>query len=634
MSRPDGTGMHFLWPYCFQFGLVTGRDILPRTREVRLRVASVSHPPARIFHRNAGLRVPGRAAGEISGLVRTSHTLIDLSNRCLQKVQICGQARMHMRPRECALSGLGVIAWLIVCLPTLAVSPGGDTADRFYDPETVQTIHLEITADNLDRMHRGLPQRVFVPGTFRWNDHVLYPVGIRYKGNSSSAPESPYKRSFLVSFTEFKKGQRFLGLRHVALDNGIQFGSLFSECLITEVLRAVGVKASRCNYARVYLNGKPEGVFVNVERVDKSFLEQHFGASDGVLLKVDEGGPGADLRYVGSDPSLYRRAFEVHVGSELEAFEALIEFIREIDRPGCTAADLSRCMDIDAFIKTTAVMLFAGAFDQYTGWGPHNYYLYRNPRDKRWTYIPWDLDVGFADNAFGHVPVLEGWHAAWPAPVPERPLMERLVSDQTLLDQYRKQSRAILETWFRHEVLIPKLRARYTQIRPALEKDPYPPRRVTVPSDTGYADILASMEDFIRRRYFLAKEQLDSPGSRPPPGHMGPGPEQQGPKPGPPSADAPNELSAVKVTPTAVELQWTDRAEGEAAHIVQRCVGPECGDFVNLIGQPGPNVTNAIDRNVQPGMTYRYRVYAVLPTPHGPRGTGVSNVITVSVPAE
>ena len=51
-------------------------------------------------------------------------------------------------------------------------------------------------------------------------------------------------------------------MRHVALDNGIQFGGLFSERLITDALRGVGVKASRCNYARVYLNGKPAGVYV------------------------------------------------------------------------------------------------------------------------------------------------------------------------------------------------------------------------------------------------------------------------------------------------------------------------------------------------------------------------------------
>ena len=38
------------------------------------------------------------------------------------------------------------------------------------------------------------------------------------------------------------RDQRFLGLRHVALDNGIQFGSLFSEPLIPGMLRELGVK--------------------------------------------------------------------------------------------------------------------------------------------------------------------------------------------------------------------------------------------------------------------------------------------------------------------------------------------------------------------------------------------------------
>ena len=139
-----------------------------------------------------------------------------------------------------------------------------EATSLFYDPEVVQTIRLEIQPEDLDRLQRALPERIYVPGTFRWNDVALYPVGVRYKGNSSSHPDSPHKRSFLIEFAEFKTGQRFLGLRHVALDNGIQFGGLFSERLITDVLRELGVKASRCNYARVFLNGKPAGVYVNV----------------------------------------------------------------------------------------------------------------------------------------------------------------------------------------------------------------------------------------------------------------------------------------------------------------------------------------------------------------------------------
>lgn len=523
---------------------------------------------------------------------------------------------------------LALLCWAA----TVVVAAPQEVTSLFYDPEVVQTIHLEIKPEDLDRLHRALPQRIHVPATFRWDDVALYPVGVRYKGNSSSSPDSPHKRSFLIAFSEYKRGQRFLGLRHVALDNGIQFGGLFSERLITDVLRELGVKASRCNYARVYLNGKPAGVYVNVERIDKSFLERHFGLASGPLFKVDEGGPGADLRYLGSDPALYRKAFELHSGNEVEAFAALIEFIGAIDPPAGSQRELSQILDVEAFVKTTAVMLLTGAFDQYTGWGPHNYYLYQNPADQRWTYIPWDLDVGFADRAFGRVPVLEGWHAAWPAPVPGRPLMERLISDPALLQRYREQARVILEKWFRPEVLIPKLRALYGKIRPALAEDPYPPRRVTMPSDSGMEDVLASMEKFIHDRYALARAQLDAPGDRPAPRAMPSGPDHEGPRPGPASTDAPTDLRAVKASGAGVELRWADHAEGEMAFVVQRCAGAECVDFVNAIGQAGQNLTTAIDRNVQLGATYRYRVYAVLPTPQGPRGTGVSNVVTVTVP--
>jgi len=530
------------------------------------------------------------------------------------------------------LSWALLAAFCILDWPVAASAAAAGDSDRFYNPEVVQTIHLEIKPEDLDRLHRALPQRICVPGVFRWNDRTFSNVGIRYKGNSSSMPDASHKRSFLIAFSEYEQGQRFLGLRHVALDNGIQFGSIFSERLITDVLRELGVKASRCNYTRAYLNEKYIGVYVNVERIDKSFLERHFGTDRGSLFKVDDAGPGADFRYLGPDPALYQKTFELHAGTKVKAYAELAEFMRAVDAPAGTEAELRRNLDVEAFVKTTAVMLLAGAFDQYTGWQPHNYYLYRNPADQRWTYIPWDLDVGFADQAFGHVPVLDGWHAAWPAPIPGRPLMERLISHTNLLQQYREQARAILEASFRPEILIPKLRTLYEQILPALEEDPCPPRRVTVPSDSGYPEILASMETFIRKRYALARAQLDDPGNRPQSQPMNPTPDQQGPKPGPASADAPSDLRAVKVTASSVELRWTNHAQGAMAYVVQRCTGVDATDFANAIGQGGQDITSAIDRDVQPGKTYRYRVYAVLPTPQGPRGTGVSNVITVRIP--
>ncbi len=532
---------------------------------------------------------------------------------------------------------LNAVAALIVCAlswlgQALAAQPT-DPAEAFFEPSTVQSIHLEISPANLDRMRRALPRRISVPGTFRWMDQTLDPVGIRYKGNSSSSPDASHKRSFLIEFSEFKKGQRFLGLRHVALDNAVQFGGLFSERLITDILRDAGVIASRCNYASVSLNGKPAGVYVNVERIDQSFLERHFNSPQGALFKVDEGGPGADLQFLGDNPALYRTAFELRSKDEREAFAALVEFVRAINTPAAGGEALARVLDVESFLKTTAVLLLAGAFDQYTGWGPHNYYLHQNPADRRWTYIPWDLDVGFADKAFGRVPVLAGWHAAWPAPVPGRPLMERLIADPALLERYRTHARAFLESSFHPDVLIPKLRALHAQVRPALADDPFPPRRITVPSDNGHEDNVASIERFIRDRHALAQAQLKAPGKRPAFTPLPREPNSEGPNPGPPSADAPTDLRTLRITVEGVHFEWIDHAEGEVATVVQRCSGVDCTDFNNAIGQGGPNVTTAIDRQVRAGATYRYRVYAVLPTPGGPRGTGVSAPITVTIPA-
>src|SRR5204862_4940036 len=53
-----------------------------------------------------------------------------------------------------------------------------DASEAFYDPEVVQKIRLEIKPEDLDRLHRALPRRIFVPATFRWNERVLERVGV------------------------------------------------------------------------------------------------------------------------------------------------------------------------------------------------------------------------------------------------------------------------------------------------------------------------------------------------------------------------------------------------------------------------------------------------------------------------
>ncbi|MEO2008243.1 MAG: CotH kinase family protein [Pirellulaceae bacterium] len=508
--------------------------------------------------------------------------------------------------------------------------------DEFYRPDQIQVIHVKVSDKDLEKLHATLPHRIYVPATFQWGEHTIKNVGIRYKGNSSSNPNQPFKRSFLIKFSEFKKGRDFLGLERVALDNGIQFGSLFSEQLITSVLRDLNLKASRCNFAKLYLNGKYHGVYTNVERIDKVFIKSNFAEADGALYKNDEGGVGAALTMIRQSPAANQRgrlAFEPKSKSAHKDARDVLDLISKVNLT--PDEDFIKVMeetiDMDAFLKTMAVMLYSGAFDQLTGVGPHNYYLYHDPQSDRWNYLPWDLDVGFSDNAFGRVPVIDGWNAAWPmiggAP---SPLVRRIIENPQLRARYRRIADTILERYFHPNVLLPKVDELYARIKDDLAADPFPHRRVTNPADQDYEGVIASIKQFVKRRYKTARAQLDNPGVRPPaPQNPNRGKE---PQPGKPSADAPRELRITSASGSSVTLQWKDNAEGEAGHLVQRAEGEKGQEFRNVIGKPGTDITSATDNSVVPGRIYRYRVYAVTHTPSGPHGSGVSNVVTVRVP--
>ena len=498
---------------------------------------------------------------------------------------------------------------------------------EFYEPAVVQTVHLDIADEAWQRMHDGLPERIHVPATFGWRDIKVERVAVRFKGNSSSQPEQQHKRSFLIKFNEFEDGQRFLGLRRVSLDNGVQFGSLFSEPIVTEILRDLGVKSHRANYARLYLNGEFHGIYVNVERIDETFVEQFLPDRKGSLFKVDSGGPGGDLQFIGDDPEEYRKVFELKSKAAEEDLKELVEFIRTVNRPleDGGDSDLATAMDLDSFLKVMPVMLFAGAFDQLTGWNPHNYYLYRDRKQDKWLYMPWDLDVGFSEIAFEHIQVLADWNAAWPVPGGSpRPLLEKIVSDPVLLERYRASATAVLEKYFEPGSLSQKFDAKYALIKEDLARDPFPQKRVTSPRDEDYGSILESQKKFVRKRYAAAKQQLQSPGPRPKPSQQ---PHHE-PSPGPASEDAPTDLKA-EVRADGIALTWKDNASLEVGRVVQRATGGGSETFRNVMGKPGPNSTVALDTAVQPGEIYRYRVFAVHPTPRGPKGTGGSNVITI-----
>ena len=519
---------------------------------------------------------------------------------------------------------------LCFCLPKILAS--SLNSDVFYERGKVQEIRLQISSLNLKKMNEALPERKYVSASLIWRDIKIENIGVRYKGNSSSQPNQKHKRGYLIKVKKFNKDNRFLKLRRIALDNGVQFGSLFSEPIVTDILRDLNIPSSRYNYAKLFINDDYKGIYGNVERIDESFIERHFGSSRGPLFKVHMPGPGANFSYVGNDTNQYKKGFEPKNKDAEKSFNELVSFIKEIDKVDQTSYEdtLHKQLILDHFLKITAVMLFAGCFDQLTGWNPHNYYLYRNPKTDLWSYIPWDLDVGFTDRAFGSIPVIDGWNAAWPIPGgPPKPILENIVSNKNLLKKYRETASILLEKYFKPEKVHQKLNILYSIIEDDLKRDPFPKRRITNPDDKGYDDIIEKLKQFSTRRYMLARNQLDNPGQRPKP-HPGYRPKNhRDPVPGN-KQNGPTKLRAVLVTRNSVKLQWIDNANNEAGHIVQRASSDTNWKFRNHIPRPGSTETEAIDDRVISGRTYHYRVYSVFQSPQGLIGSEPSNIIEIA----
>ena len=80
----------------------------------------------------------------------------------------------------------------------------------------------------------------------------------------------------------------------------------------------------------IFLNDKYHGVYVNVERVDESFVERHFPDSNGLMFKVDEGGPGANLQFLGDDPSACQRTFKPETKSVKVGQRRLVPVLRRV----------------------------------------------------------------------------------------------------------------------------------------------------------------------------------------------------------------------------------------------------------------------------------------------------------------
>lgn len=273
-------------------------------------------------------------------------------------------------------------------------SPPGDDAlatsagcAGVYNPDQVLEFDLELSPNDWASLLADETYSLDFQAQLSCNGEPPLVVGVQRKRSGGAE-----KVGFKVDTNLYVDDQEFQGLRKMVFENGVSSGSsvddaevsvLVSEYLGWRVMGLSGAISSHAAIASMRVNGGPPLAYVNVENVDKRFLDDRLGDDDGWLYKKS-GGDGDGLK--------------THETDGLENPHAAYFCFWEGRGTGCASppadelsSGLPPRLDIAQMLRFGAVNALMGNTDSPL-LKDNNYFYYDSTGGVR-TYLPWDLDT-------------------------------------------------------------------------------------------------------------------------------------------------------------------------------------------------------------------------------------------------
>ena len=226
-------------------------------------------------------------------------------------------------------------------------------------------------------------------------------VGIRYKGNSSftrSSIAAPLLANFKLKIDLHGTKGTWDGEKSFNLQSGVVDTSRMKDSIAYWIYRAAGVPAPRTTYAEVIFtvpgvyNDTSAGLFTIIEDVNGKFLERALPPGNGLLMKPEQLGGG--IHRLGDTWAAYVPKLRPDRDATPHEQQRVMEFSDLCSQSDVALfrAKVGTYLDVDQFLRFIAINAFTANWDSYLG-GGHNFYLYLDPRDDKFRFIPWDQDL-------------------------------------------------------------------------------------------------------------------------------------------------------------------------------------------------------------------------------------------------
>lgn len=357
-----------------------------------------------------------------------------------------------------------------------------------YAEEILPTFEIEIAPEEWEALEveyatwrqreaAGLPRKPYHPLiAFRYGAELVTDAQIRLKGNRSW---DGTKMQFQISFNETNRNARFHGLRKFVLDAPYYDRSFLYDRLALSVLRDLGLPAPCANHARLVVNGTYYGLYTNLEKVDREFLERVFGKA-------------------AADGNLYKYGVVLETNEETGDTSRLSAF-RDAAREG-DLATIEAMADLEQAVRAWAGEAVLPQPDGYWA-GRGNYYLYDRPA-RGFVWISWDLDAAFDGGPVNADPVT--WHASNREKAPH---YQVVLADEGWSTRYHAALVAARAA-YDPEVLTARIDAWAAQIAQAAAEDAAKPF-----STAQHVDAVARLRAFVAARVGFLDEWLVRPPS-------------------------------------------------------------------------------------------------------------------------
>jgi spore coat protein CotH len=267
----------------------------------------------------------------------------------------------------------------------LASPANADEADSVFKPSQLISVDISssLGSPKLTRHYlnfegyRRANLKISMPGTRHYV--TLMNVGVHQKGSYTRRYE---KVSLKIKLDAFVPGQSFLGLTRLTLNAMMQDPSMVHEVTAYQLYRAVGVPAPRTGYAKVRLDGRYMGLYLNLETVDSKMLSRWFNST----------------KHVYSGPQFC----DLVPGNSCE-----VASVGDTDRADLiTASQLSqlngkawwnkfsKLANVTEVLRLMATDVFLSNWDGYTDYSQNNHFIHFDKKG-RFSILPWGTDQTF-----------------------------------------------------------------------------------------------------------------------------------------------------------------------------------------------------------------------------------------------